>query len=401
LHAITSLFLNQQKEKNMPFSSVSRDAAQVASSFKHFVGSRGSELKIVKSDAAGEILKAVVEQGWLSEASVPSCFPHNSQLEREIRSFQEVARSLFLQAGSAARPQLWPQACSYVATIMSAKLVDASGITRWKKGFGDEFLGPVYLLGQLAFVRTKQPGKFKLNPNAERAIFVGWRLGFSLRYKGVSYFVLYSHLKEDLSLIPISQFHNAEVYTPKEMTFPLHLAAEKALHDLEDPRRAELLDIDSLPIPFVDSITEAKQKSRRVYITYKRMREVGATPGCKGCDNDTSSHNKECIERFERAFGKTDESGDIVEPAPDEDVLQQESLPTIDNALTSDEFDVSPSPSIREEASDEEFPECPPGSPEEPDEHPDRSSVAGLLVAAEVSNDACSFLPRVCPRHSL
>jgi hypothetical protein len=95
LHAITSLFLNQQKEKNMPFSSVSRDAAQVASSFKHFVGSRGSELKIVKSDAAGEILKAVVEQGWLSEASVPSCFPHNSQLEREIRSFQEVARSLF------------------------------------------------------------------------------------------------------------------------------------------------------------------------------------------------------------------------------------------------------------------------------------------------------------------
>ena len=86
----------------MPFSSVSRDAAQVASSFKHFVGLRGSELKIVKSDTAGEILKAVVEQGWLSEASVPSCFPHNSQLEREIRSFQEVARSLFLQAGSAA-----------------------------------------------------------------------------------------------------------------------------------------------------------------------------------------------------------------------------------------------------------------------------------------------------------
>ena len=80
--------------------------------------------------------------------------------------------------------------------------------------------------------------------------------------------------------------------------------------------------------------------------------------------------------------------------------MQQESLPTIDNALTSDEFDASPSPSIREEASDEEFPECPPGSPEEPDEHPDRSSVAGLLVAAEVSNDACSFLPRVCPRHS-
>ena len=111
----------------------------------------------MKSDAAGEILKAVVEQGWLSEASVPNRFPHNSQVEREIRWFQEVARSLFLPAGLAPRPQQWPQDCSYVTTRMSAKFVDASGITRWKKGFGDEFLGPDYLLGQLACVGTAGP----------------------------------------------------------------------------------------------------------------------------------------------------------------------------------------------------------------------------------------------------
>ena len=188
------------------YPSVSRDAAQVASSFKHFVGLRGSDFTIVKSDAAGKIPKAVVEQGWLSEASVPSRFPHNWQLEREIRSFQEVARSLLLQAAFAARPQLWPQACSDVATIMSAKFVDASGITRWKKGLGEDFFGPDYLLGQLAFVRTKQQGKFKFSPNAEPAFFVGWRLDFGLRYKGVLYCVLYSHLKEDLSVIPISHF---------------------------------------------------------------------------------------------------------------------------------------------------------------------------------------------------
>ena len=90
----------------------------MASSCKHFVGLRGSDFAMVKSDAAGEILKVVVEQGWLSEASVPSRFPHNSHGEREIRSFQEVARSLFLQAGFAARPQLWPQVCSYVAPLI-------------------------------------------------------------------------------------------------------------------------------------------------------------------------------------------------------------------------------------------------------------------------------------------
>ena len=192
------------------------------------------------------------------------------------------------------------------------------------------------MLGQLAFVRTKQQGKFKFSPNAEPAFFVGWRLDFGLRYKGVLYCVLYSHLKED----PHFTFHDAEVYIPKDMAFPWHLAAEKALQDLEDPRRVELLDIESLPIPFVDSSPEAKQKSRWVYITYKRMLKIGASPGCKGCDNDTSSHNKECIERFERAFGKSDEAGDLVEPAPVE-ALQGESLPTMDDALVSDRFDVS------------------------------------------------------------
>ena len=119
-----AVFITQDRFSKViqAYPSVSRDSAQVASSFKRFVGLRGNDFTLVKSDAAGEILKAVVGQGWLSEASVPSCFPHNPHLEREIRSFQEVARSLFLQAGFAARPQLRPQACSYAATIMAAGL---------------------------------------------------------------------------------------------------------------------------------------------------------------------------------------------------------------------------------------------------------------------------------------
>jgi len=97
-----------------------------------------------------------------------------------------------------------------------------SGITRWRKGFGDDFFGPDYIFACLPTcickdqaTSNKQQGKFKLSPNAEPAIFVGWRLDFGLRCKGLLYFVLYSHLKEDLSVIPISQFHDAEVYIPK------------------------------------------------------------------------------------------------------------------------------------------------------------------------------------------
>ena len=189
-------------------------------------------------------------------------------------------------------------------TIMPEKFVDASGTTRWKKGLGEEFLGTDHLHGQLAIVRTKQQVKFKLSPNAEPAVFAGWRLVFGLRYKGVLHFELYSHHQEDLNVIPISQFHDAEVYVLREVNAPWHLAAEKALRDPEDHRHVELLDIESWPIPFVDNAPEAKHKSRRVYITYKRMLEIGAAPGCKGCDNDTSSHNKECTECFERGSGK-------------------------------------------------------------------------------------------------
>jgi hypothetical protein len=137
------------------YPTISREASQPASNLKHFVGLKSSSCTIVRPDAAGEILKAVIEKNWLPESSVPARFPHNSVLEREIKTFQEIARSLFLQAGFAARPQLWLQACSYVATAMSAFLKDSEGEIRWEIAFGKEFLGPHYLLGQLGYVRTK------------------------------------------------------------------------------------------------------------------------------------------------------------------------------------------------------------------------------------------------------
>ena len=269
------------------YPTMSREASQLASNLKHFVGLKSSSYTILPSDAAGEILKAVIENNWLPESSVPSRFPHNSVLERAVRTFQEIARSVFLQAGFAARPQLWPQACSYVATAMSAFLKDAEGKTRWEHAFGKGFLGPHYLLGQLGFVRTKDAGKFKFSPNADPAIFVGWRLDFEMRYRSVLQFVLYSHLREDASSYPVSQFHDTEVSMPGDVTFPLASAAEAALKELDDPRLTELHDIDAVPVPFADF--EIKPKTRRVYVTYSRMLKIGATKGCKGCENNTSS----------------------------------------------------------------------------------------------------------------
>ena len=359
----------------------SRESSQLAAHLKHFVGLKSSSFTVVRSDAANEILKAVFDNGWLPEFSVPGRFPHNSILEREIRTFQEIARSVFLQAGFAARPQLWPQACGFVATAMSAFIPNEDGQTRWNVAFGSDFLGPQYLLGQLGFVRTKDQGKFKFSPNAEPAIFVGWRLDFGLRYRGVLYFVLYSSLKEDSASYPVSQFHESEVYFQDEVTFPLSIAAEAALKDLSDPKLIELHDIDSIPIPFTGA--EIKKKSRRVYITYARMLKIGATPGCKGCEKDTSSHSHECVARFEEAFGVKDKDGDLVEPVSE----SRGEIPEIDPVACSPDDDgfYEPGTPLPDEVDDEAMerdlvPECPPASDEEGEE---TRGVAAIVSIAQ------------------
>ena len=287
---------------------------------------------------------------------------------------------------------------------MSAFLKDSEGKTRWELAFGKEFLGPHYLLGQLGYVRTKDAGKFKFSPNAEPAIFIGWRLDFGMRYRDVLQFILYSHLREDASSHPVSQFHDAEVYMPEDVTFPLASAAEAALKELDDPRLTELHDIDAVPIPFVDS--EIKPKTRRVYVAYARMLKIGATKGCKGCENDTSSHNQECIARFEEAFGRKDADGSVVEP----EVPVSSDVPAIEPMR------------IRDEASgggfaDDLVPECPPPSDhDEPyaaespiatpphealhefdtdDEADDESSpVTGLSAVASIAFHASASLPQ-------
>ena len=41
------------------------------------------------SDIADEFIAAIEEIDWISSSSIPNRFPHNAQLEREIRIFQE------------------------------------------------------------------------------------------------------------------------------------------------------------------------------------------------------------------------------------------------------------------------------------------------------------------------
>ena len=77
------------------FPGTDRSTTSIVSSLRKFVGRRiCSKPVTLVSDAAD-----AEEMGWISSPSLPNRFPHNAQLEREIRTFQEGVRASFLEAG--------------------------------------------------------------------------------------------------------------------------------------------------------------------------------------------------------------------------------------------------------------------------------------------------------------
>ena len=190
-------------------------------------------------------------------------------LERAIRTLQEVARSVYLQAGFAIHRDLWVHSISYAATALS--------IEGWEKTTGHEFRGPSYVLGQLLWYRSKSADKFK--SNAIPGMFLGWRIDNGFSYRGVLK-VLDDMLAEKATGF---EMYDKEVYLRDAVIFPLADAAEVALANFSSELRLE--PIEDVVVPFVDDTpAEARAKARRVYITYPRMLKIGATPGSKGCE---------------------------------------------------------------------------------------------------------------------
>ena len=288
-----------------PASSKSSDF--VFTCLRHFVGHRFKNPDTVcRSDAAPELLKAIRDLGWLPETSLPRRWPHNSQCERMIRTFEECCRCLHLQAGFAVFPRLWPITCRYAAIAIS--------INKWEKAFETDFKGANYALGQLVFYRTKFQNKSEIAPNASPALMAGWKIDFGMRYKGVLTLIDYQALRE--GKIVTAQAPDREVFTRDKVVFPLADVGEKALEKFSNPSAESLEHQDPVPIPFVEDTPEARQKSRRVYITYSRIQRLGMTPGC--------------IARHEEAFGHERPEPPPCESKELEDVFDEVAPPELD-----------------------------------------------------------------------
>ena len=64
-----------------------------------------------KSDQAPEVVAACKRLGLVHEDSLENRFPHNAQLERDIRTLEEIARSSHLSAGFEMIPDLSDAQC--------------------------------------------------------------------------------------------------------------------------------------------------------------------------------------------------------------------------------------------------------------------------------------------------
>ncbi|CAE6955300.1 GIP [Symbiodinium natans] len=300
-----------------------RSTDSILTCLKRFVGRKVCSKPVsLVSDAADELKLAAETLGWLHMPSLPNRFPHNSQLEREIRSFQEGVRSSFLEAGFAVRPEFWTVACHYgsMAMNLSHPAPLESDLSRWDFAvahFDAEDVPPRELiLGQLVFYRARADSKF--GPNAKPGLFAGWRLEPGFLYRSVVYVLDLAKVRFKLgSWEEVISVPEAELYVRSgDPVFPLKNAAE---HTLQLCGGEDFAIPDPLPLPFSGDQANVKKKARRIYITYSRFLKLGPTPGCTACERDRSDHNPECVARFEKAFG--DEAKTSSQPFEDHERL--------------------------------------------------------------------------------
>ena len=257
-----------------------------------------------KTDNAPEFKAACSTLGFVHEPTLSRRFPHNSVLEREIRTLEEITRAAHLGAGFQVITGLWQHSVQYAATATNAfhPVKDVEGAThnRHMRAAGKLFDGRKLILGQLIYVRRDPLNRHKFEANAAPALFAGWRYDSGPKsHKGVYYALDYAALKSGAAGGTIAlSVPCEEVYVPPGAPImPLKVAAESALADFAEPNAMMYLPKE---VPFSNLPTDAPPVVRHEYITLDRIIRFGPTPDCSACSKTSGRHNNRCKIRFDR-----------------------------------------------------------------------------------------------------
>ena len=278
-----------------------RDTDSVVRNILAFLGPSCRHSCIMcKSDQAPEIVAACKRLGFVHEDSLENRFPHNAQLERDIRTLEEIARSSHLSAGFEMIPDLWMHSVNYAATVLNAFQVPAGKEeTRHRLAVGDDFRGRKLLLGQLVHYRVDPSQRGKFDASSKPGLFAGYRYDSGPKsYKNVFFVLDYQSLKDrspgyELPIaVPTEELWVDETQDP---VIPLRTAAEQALANFKD---AELETVVPLDLPFASIDGTTSVTDRNAYITLERILKFGATPSCRACKFEGGKHTPACRARF-------------------------------------------------------------------------------------------------------
>ena len=279
-----------------------RTTENVVRALLQFSGKHADSKPVVmfKSDNAKELESACQQVSWVAEPTLANRWPHNSVLERDIRSIQEVTRAVHLQAGFAIRSGLWVHSSVFATFVLNLKhsIADRKE-SRYVAATGEEFPGRHLLLGQLVYYRTDPKSREKFEPSASPALFCGYRLDSGPEsFRGVYLVLDYRKVKAgtagyDLAIsVPFE-----ELFVPEgEEVFPMRAAFERALEGFTEPK---FPDIKGLEVPFSPLSPDSAPAKRHEYITLDRIIKYGITPGCRACKGESIVHSPVCKVRFD------------------------------------------------------------------------------------------------------
>ena len=137
----------------------------------------------------------------MDEPTLAKRWPHNATLEREIRTLEEVTRSVHLSAGFHIFTGLWKHAVTYASITMNQfhplrNVAEGESSNRFVRATGHEFAGRQLLLGQLVYVRKDPLERHKFEAAATPALFAGWRFDSGPKsHKNVHYVLDYDAVK--------------------------------------------------------------------------------------------------------------------------------------------------------------------------------------------------------------
>ena len=274
-----------------------RDIPSHARNLRHFIGLRANELAphcLIKMDEAGELQGAAEEVGMIPETSLPNRWPHNSELERDVREEKECCRSIHHQSGLpySLHTHSYPFACLSMSFDRPSTFDPTK--TQWEALTKECF-------GQLVWYRLKSAGKRTLEPNMAPGLFMGWRIDPGMRYRRVLKVMEYQSFRTNGN-VTVHDVPEPELFVEEgDPVFPIAAAADQALRtgDGEVPEYA-IRDVPFIPEGIPAPSTPSGFKSRSMYITIERIIKFKETPGCKACTGHASSrhHTDECRKRF-------------------------------------------------------------------------------------------------------